>query len=339
MDVVRSLREAGVSVRQLRTPQTGAAGADAILAVEVNGVQARFAAEVRSRAPYPGELAGIDRKRSALAPYGVPLLVVPFVSESGSDALTRAGWSWGDEHGNFDLRAPGLVVRQRMTRSPPAPRRRTLPYGSGSNAVIRTLISRQKDCADIGATALGAHARVSQPRASQVLRQLHDLGLIDGGGHGRWRPRREALLDRFLAEYPGPGGSEGYYNSLDPPTELAARLARNPSRRHDFAVSADVGPDLIVPWRRPSMLILYTNTAFDAAHLESVDAAGMSDANVIVRMPADQSVVPADELTADFKGARIQLADPVQMIWDLRDLGGADRAEAAGKLRQWLLDR
>jgi len=27
------------------------------------------------------------------------------------------------------------------------------------------------------------------------------------------------------------------------------------------------------------------------------------------------------------------------MIWDLHDLGGADRAEAAGKLRQWLLDR
>ena len=42
---------------------------------------------------------------------------------------------------------------------------------------------------------------------------------------------------------------------------------------------------------------------------------------------------------AEFKGASIPLADPVQMIWDLQDLGGADRAEAAGKLRQWLLNR
>ena len=28
-----------------------------------------------------------------------------------------------------------------------------------------------------------------------------------------------------------------------------------------------------------------------------------------------------------------------QMIWDLRDLGGADRLEAAGELREWLLTR
>jgi hypothetical protein len=338
IDVVRSLQQAGVSVRQLKAPRAGAAGGDAILAVEVNGVAARFAAEVKPRAPYPGELPAIDHKQSALALHGIPLLVVPFVSESAGDALTDAGWSWGDEHGNFDLRAPGLVVRQRSTASPPASKRKTLPRGSGSNAIIRTLISRQADDADTGATALAGHARVSQPRASQVLHQLHDLGLADSTGHGRWQPRREQLLDRFLAEYPGPGGSEIYFYSLDPPTELAARLARKRSRRQGFAVSADVGPDLIRPWRRPSVLILYAEATFDAADLKSVDAAGANDANVIVRMPADQSVFPADELAAEYKGARIPLADPVQMIWDLDDLGGADRAEAAGKLRQWLLD-
>jgi hypothetical protein len=45
------------------------------------------------------------------------------------------------------------------------------------------------------------------------------------------------------------------------------------------------------------------------------------------------------QLAGEFKGASIPLADPVQMIWDLLDLGGTDRAEAAGKLRQWLLYR
>ena len=336
MDVVRSLREAGVVVRQLKAPRAG--GADAILAVEVNGVRARFAAEVKSRAPYPGELPAIDRKRSALASHGVPLLVIPFVSESAGAALTRAGWSWADEHGNFDLRAPGLVARQRNAGSPPASRRRTLPSGSGSNAIIRALISRRAGDPDASATALAAHAQVSQPRASQVLHQLHDLGLADRAGHGRWQPRRDELLDRFLAEYAGPGGSQSYFYSLDPPAELAARLARKNARRHDFAVSADVGPDLIRPWRRPSALILYAGIAFDAADLESVDAAGSNDANVIVRTPADKSVFPPSELAGQFGGATIPLADPVQMIWDLHDLGGADREQAAGKLRQWLLD-
>jgi hypothetical protein len=339
IDVVRSLQEAGVSVRQLKAPRAGDVCADAILAIETDGVQARFAAEVKSRAPYPGELPGIDRRRATLAAQGVPLLVVPFVSEPTGAALADAGWSWGDEHGNFDLRAAGLVLRQRKTGSPPAPRRRTLPRGSGSTAIVRALINRQEDDADIGPTVLAARARMSQPRASQVLRQLHELDLVHGAGHGRWRPRREQLLDRFLTEYEGPGGSEQYLYSLDPPTELAVRLAQRKARRHNFAISADVGPDLIRPWRRPSTLIVYTDSSLDADVLRSVDAAGKTDANVIIKTPADQSVYPPQQIAGEFKGASIPLADPVQMIWDLQDLGGADRAEAAGKLRQWLLDR
>jgi hypothetical protein len=31
--------------------------------------------------------------------------------------------------------------------------------------------------------------------------------------------------------------------------------------------------------------------------------------------------------------------DVTQMIWDLVDLGGSDRVEAADHLRQWLLNR
>ncbi|MBO0823587.1 MAG: hypothetical protein J2P27_06970 [Actinobacteria bacterium] len=302
-------------------------------------MRARFAAEARSRPPYPGELRGIDRKRSTLEPHGIPLLVVPFVSEPAGTALTGAGWSWGDEHGNFDLRAPGLVLRQRRTNSPPPRRRRTLPRGSGSYAVIRTLIGLNLDDGTVGATGLASHAKVSQPRASQVLRQLHGLGLIDRADRGRWRPRREELLDRFLAEYDGPGGSEQYFYSLDPLAEVAVRMARTPADEHELAVSADLGPDLIRPWRSPSHLIVYTDGALDAADLDSVEATGKADANVIVRMPADQSVFPSQRLTGEFNGASIGLADPAQMIWDLHDLGGADRAEAAERLRQWLLHR
>jgi hypothetical protein len=338
MDVVGSLRDAGVSVRQLKARRAGDAGADAILAVEVNGVRARFAAEVKSRAPYPGELAGIDRRRRTLAPDGAPLLVVPFVSESAGAALTGAGWSWGDEHGNFDLRAAGLVIRQRRTSSPPPRTRRTLPRGSGSYAVIRTLIGLDTNDDTIGATSLATQAKVSQPRASQILRELHSLGIVESAGRGRWQPQREDLLERFLTEYPGPGGSEQYFYSLEPVADVAVRLASAPAGRHGLAISADVGPDLIRPWRRPSTVIVYTNGALDAGDVQGVEATAKTDANIIVKMPADRSVFPRQQLEGDFKGASIPLADPVQMIWDLQDLGGADRAEAAGKLRQWLLD-
>lgn len=101
-------------------------------------------------------------------------------------------------------------------------------------------------------------------------------------------------------------GSTCFY-SLDPLTELAARLARKATRRHDFAVSADVGSDLMRSWRRPSMLILYTGTALDAADLGSVDAAGINDASVIVRMPADQSVFPARDSKRNSRAPRSRL--------------------------------
>ncbi len=306
--------------------------------MQVSGVRARFAAEVKSRAPYPGELRGIDRKRRALTAHGAPLLIVPFVSESAGAVLTEAGWSWGDEQGNFDLRTGGLVARQRSATSPLVRGRKTLPHGSGSFAIVRALIGlRADDDVGVGATALASLAKVSQPRASQVLRQLRSLGLVERPGHGRWQPRREDLLDRFLTEYQGPGGSEQYFYTLDPLSEVAMHLARTSARHHDFAISADVGPDLIRPWRRPSTVIVYTKGALDAAVLRSVEAIGSTDANVIVRMPADQSVFPRGQLAVEIKGASIPLADPVQMIWDLQDLGGADRVEAAEKLRQWLL--
>jgi len=176
-------------------------------------------------------------------------------------------------------------------------------------------------------------------RASQVLRQLHDLKLVERSGHGRWMPHREALLDRFLAEYPGPGGSQQYCYSLDSPAEVAVRAGQMSTPVRPVVASADVGPDLLVAWRKPSLVILYAKHVIDPSSLGLIDAQGRHDANVIVRMPDDQSVFPARALVARIHGNDVPLADPLQQIWDLQDLGGADRLEAAGRLRQWLLAR
>jgi hypothetical protein len=172
-----------------------------------------------------------------------------------------------------------------------------------------------------------------------VLTQLHELQLIEKSARGRWRPHREALLDRFLAEYGGPGGSERYFYSLDSPSEVAVRASSLHSRQHPVVVSADVGPDLIVAWRRPSVAVLYAKDDFPVAALGVVPAQGQHDANVIVRAPHDRSVFPTPDFVGTVNDAEVYMADPTQMIWDLQDLGGADRLEAAGELREWLLTR
>jgi len=340
MDPVWWLRDSGLRVGDL-TPAGGAdAGVDAILGVAVGDRSARFAVQAKGRAPYPHEVERLQRSRRELELRGHPLMIAPFISESLGSILTGDGWSWADAQGNFDLRAPGLVARQRRASAAPEPKRRSLPRGSGSYAVIRALVrfSGRED-EEPRATALAAQAGVSQPRASQVLHHLHDLKLVDISGRGRWEPRREALLDRFQAEYPGPGGSEHYYYTLDSPVDVAVDAGRVSTPSRPIAVSADVGPDLMVPWRRPSLVILYARHAIDPSDLGLTGGHGRHDANVIIRTPQDRSVFPVPALVGQVQGNDVPLANPLQQIWDLQDLGGADRIEAAGRLREWLLER
>ena len=340
MEAARWLRESGLTVEDLTPAEVSDADVDAILEVETGDRGARFAVQAKSRAPYPNELERLKQSWQGLATRGHPLLVAPFISEPLGSILTRDGWSWADNQGNFDLRAPGLLLRQRRTSNPPASKRTTLPRGSGSFAVIRALVGFSGGEDDEpGATALAAQAGVSQPRASQILHHLRELELVDRSGHGRWEPRREALLDRFLAEYPGPGGSEQYYYSLDSPVDVAVRAGQASTQSRPVVASADVGPDLILAWRRPSLVILYAKHALDPSSLGLTHAQGRHDANVIMRAPQDRSVFPVPALAAQVRGRDVPLADPLQQIWDLQDLGGADRIEAAGRLRQWLLER
>jgi hypothetical protein len=340
MDVLSALQIAGAKVRRVeREGRAQDLQVDAILDLALGKVRARFALKEKRRAPYPNELPKLQPIRKALAEIGTPMLVVPFVSEPLGTSLTHAGWSWADATGNFDLRSDHLVLRQRSTGTQPRVKASHLPQGSGSIAIIRALIGFPRVTNEgLGATALANQAGVSQPRASQVLHRLLELDLVARTPKGRWLPKREALLDRFLSEYRGPGGSKRYLYSLDPPNEVAARAAQQTEER-SLAVSADVGPDLVLAWRRPTVVILYARQLLDPDRLGLVDAQGRHDANVIVRNPDDVSVFPRPPLVAKVGGVEVPLADPTQQIWDLQDLGGADRLEAAGRLREWLLNR
>lgn len=185
---------------------------------------------------------------------------------------------------------------------------------------------------------LATQVGVSQPRASQVLRRLLELDLVTLVPDRGWSPDREGLLDRFISEYRGPGGSERYMYSLNPPNEVAVRAAQQ-ADDGSLAVSADVGTDLLHAWHRPSVVILYARQLLDFNRLGLVNAQGRHDANVVIRTPDDASVFPTRPILAEIHGVEVPLAEPTQQIWDLLDLGGADRLEAAGRLREWLLNR
>lgn len=344
MTGVHRLREAGVNA-SVAAREIGAGDliVDALVEVTDGEDAWRFACEEKQRTPYPNELPDLDPVRQRLAAIGTPLLALPYVSKDLGGELSKHGWSWMDEVGNFSLRARGLTLKQRTTAGPPGRRGAALPQGSGSLGIMRALVDfRPGNEEGESATGLARQAGVSQPRASQVLHQLADLGLVERTTRRSWVPKREPLVDRFLDDYRGPGGSEASYYSLDGPTAVAERVAGLHHPEDPVLISADVGPDLIVGWQPPSVVVIYTRGDLDLDRLDLVEARGPNDANVLVRAPTDTSVFrPRDQLEGRYRaaGPAIPLVDALQQVWDLQDLGGTARLEVAGRLRTWLLER
>ncbi len=335
----RELQDLGATVRLQTERRARGLQVDAILKVELDGTRETFAVEQKARAPYPSEVAFLDPLRTRLEQIGAPLLAAPYISPGQGSRLITHGWSWADAQGNFDLRAGTLRLRQRLPGPKPTRGRRALPRGPGGLAIVRDLIFLPSLFADprLGRRRLAASAGVTLPRVSQVLKQLAGADIVRGDP-AVTDQEREALLDAFLAAYPGPGGEEDAYFSLKPLHEVARSLGR---RTHDdeVVISADVGPDLIVPVRSPTVLIAYVSRPIDVSRLDLTRAEGRDDANVLIRRPADSSVFgPKGTIkTAVIREAPVRLADPTQMIWDLSDLGGSDRLEAADRLKAWLL--
>jgi hypothetical protein len=209
-------------------------------------------------------------------------------------------------------------------------------WGAGTAAVVRALIAARQPLTGV---ALSKVVGVSQPRVSQVLKQLMEhksvVATVDG-----YAGRTDQLLDLYERRArPSIVGAETYWYSTRRGLEQARRIVDHASRAEtDLAFSADLGPDLLVPWRHPTLTIVYSSAALAIASAGFVPAEGRADATVIVRWTTDRTLLaPAGTWPHTAEG--IPLADPTQQWWDLLDLGGEDRREAADRLRTAILDR
>ena len=132
------------------------------------------------------------------------------------------------------------------TSSHPGTRR----WGAGTAAIVRLLVAEEKPLTQV---AIVEAVGVTQPRASQVLKQLGVAGalVITATGY-RGKPAR--LLDLYSRRArPHLVEPESYLFSTRPLVDQAHRIvdaARGARVR--VAFSADLAPDLVVPWRHPT---------------------------------------------------------------------------------------
>ena len=210
--------------------------------------------------------------------------------------------------------------------TPAGPRR-----GRGRRPWVRWAIERLLVLSDRPRTQaeLAAELGVTQQAVSHALRQ-HPLVCRTGDG---WTTEsRAGLLDRFQAEYPGPGGASTHWYGLDDPVRQAADATRFCTKNGiDVLAGGDVAADLYAPWRLPVRAVLYVPEFVD------LTAAGFSPATadtatLTITVPADPTLWrTATTLTTE--GGPTGVVDPLVALHDLTHSPGPDAGEAAAHLR------
>ncbi len=208
-------------------------------------------------------------------------------------------------------------------------------WGAGTAAIARALIAAG---GPVTGVSLAEIAGVSQPRASQVLTQFGAAGAVEATVSG-YVADRSALLDLYRRRSRPTLYGTSYWYSTRPLAEQAETIVQSArAEQVRVAFSADLGPDLLVPWRHPTLTVVYTDVHPGVVTKELVQAEGRADASVIARWTPDATLfAPAPPWPAIVDG--VPLSDPVQQWWDLFDLGGEDRREGADRLRDAILER
>lgn len=209
-------------------------------------------------------------------------------------------------------------------------------WGAGTAAVVRLLVASDLP---ITGVAIAAATGVTQPRASQILKQLTELDAVSATPDGYVGDPAKLLVLYRARTRPHLVEPESYWYSTRPLTEQASRIqALATDRGAPIAFSADLAPDLLAPWRHPTVTIAYVANQLPAAEAGFVPAEGRADASLILRWTNDQRPLsPAPPWVDEVDGYPI--TDPCQQWCDLLDLGGEDRAEAADRLRSAIVDR
>lgn len=301
--------------------------------VTVETVDAR---RVRLRDESGEHVLLLKRSSRVLPPSQIPttppetaLLVVPRATRRAVDAATAAGWNVVSDAGQLALRLGGReYVSGARASAAPEPREVSPgPKPWTTLTVARRLLAGPPATQVVLAERVGA----TQSQVSRSLARLAGLGLVERRTMG-WGPVDwNMLCDWWLENYPGPGGIESYWYSLDAPVEQVSKALTLLGDR--AAVSGDVAADAIAPWRRPVDALVYVRAGVSLEAQGMVAVASAADATLTVTAPEDPGLwLPRPWTTAD----GTSIADPLQIVYDIIRGSGTDRNEAANHVREAL---
>lgn len=286
---------------------------------------------VRLRSDAGDSVLHLRRIDHRISPSQVPtppdesaLLTVPTATARTVDVAARIGWSVVTDDGTLRLRLGDRTLR---CDKPSSDHRRKSSRPGPTPWATFTLVRRLLASPPAPQVEIAQRTGVTQSKVSRALSRLAAQALVERTPSG-WQPTDfDALLDWWLANYPGPGGVTSYWYSLDDLATQARKALEVLGGR--AVVSGDPAADALAPWRRPSACTLYVHAGASLAPAGFVPVSSLSAATLTVCAPKD----PGVWLPTPWIAASIPLADPVQVVHDVVNGAGTDRDEAAAHLR------
>lgn len=170
----------------------------------------------------------------------------------------------------------------------------------------------------------------SQQSVSVVCRNLGALITATPGGLETREP--QALLEHWLQEYPGAGGQQFGWYSLDPIVEQTLKAFQEAQLLDARPLlSGDVAADRLMPWKLPSRGRIYVNSPIDLAGIGFVPAP-LEEATLVTCVPSDPTLWRLNELGTFPVYNDVDLADPALVYWDVYNSNDIDSIEAADHL-------
>lgn len=179
---------------------------------------------------------------------------------------------------------------------------------------------------------LADRMRTSSQAVSKALKG-HMFLHRDAAG---WQAQqRDVLLERFLAEYPGPGGASSYWYGLDAPVLQIAEARRLCVEMEVGALTAgDVAADHYAPWRLPVTAALHTRELLDFVPA-GFTVASPEEHTLVTTVPQDPTIWHTATVPS---GSNAAFVDPVLALHDVTHSSGTDADEAAQRLRHAILE-
>jgi hypothetical protein len=256
------------------------------------------------------------------------LVVAPHASPAAVDLLTARGAVVVTDDGVLAL--PTHALTRAPATPTPTTTRGPLPWSLLHVARLTAFAGpiHQRDLARL--------AGVTQKTVSLALARLRALHLIEVDPGGTSVPDLHALVEWWLGAYPQRRDIVAHYvgtGALPSQLEQAAAAA-GPQR---LLVSGSLAADALAPWARPIRAKVYITDAVDLTAVGFVPAPAAQATLSVAISPDPGLAVPmaGGRPWATATGTRVEVADPLQVLSDLRE-EGMDADQQADRLVNWL---